>query len=77
MAMMDSIRRRLFRVALAVPPAVYFTDTFYSLCRVEDSSMEPALRRGDVLLVRNQRRCRPHLAPGALSRVRDGAHCAR
>eukprot|EP00578_Thalassiosira_sp_NH16_P014114 CAMPEP_0181107088 /NCGR_PEP_ID=MMETSP1071-20121207/16892_1 /TAXON_ID=35127 /ORGANISM="Thalassiosira sp., Strain NH16" /LENGTH=208 /DNA_ID=CAMNT_0023190565 /DNA_START=462 /DNA_END=1088 /DNA_ORIENTATION=+ len=39
-------------MALSAPPIVFFKDNFYSLYRVEGSSMEPSLYHGDVLLVR-------------------------
>eukprot|EP00574_Skeletonema_japonicum_P011779 CAMPEP_0201728768 /NCGR_PEP_ID=MMETSP0593-20130828/17093_1 /ASSEMBLY_ACC=CAM_ASM_000672 /TAXON_ID=267983 /ORGANISM="Skeletonema japonicum, Strain CCMP2506" /LENGTH=226 /DNA_ID=CAMNT_0048220985 /DNA_START=195 /DNA_END=871 /DNA_ORIENTATION=+ len=39
-------------MALILPPAKFISDTFYSLYRVQGSSMEPALQDGDILLVR-------------------------
>ncbi|KAK1735224.1 mitochondrial inner membrane protease subunit 2 [Skeletonema marinoi] len=48
----SSLRRTLTSIALIVPPAKFISDTFYSLYRVQGSSMEPALQDGDVLLVR-------------------------
>lgn len=36
----------------AVPLAIYFHDSFYSIVRVNGSSMEPTLKHGDLLLVR-------------------------
>mmetsp|Transcript_16062 Transcript_16062/g.33970 ORF Transcript_16062/g.33970 Transcript_16062/m.33970 type:complete len:218 (+) Transcript_16062:254-907(+) len=49
---MSTLKRYLFNTALALPPVVFIRDNFYSLYRVEGSSMEPALHHGDVLLVR-------------------------
>jgi signal peptidase I len=49
---MESLRTHLFRMAVTIPPVLYFKDTFYSLYRVDGASMEPALHHGDVLLVR-------------------------
>ena len=49
---MSSLRRYLTSMVLTVPPIIYFKDNFYSLYRVEGTSMEPTLYHGDVLLVR-------------------------
>mmetsp|Transcript_8343 Transcript_8343/g.11977 ORF Transcript_8343/g.11977 Transcript_8343/m.11977 type:complete len:245 (+) Transcript_8343:202-936(+) len=48
----SSLRRCLTSIALIIPPAKFVSDTFYSLYRVQGSSMEPALQDGDILLVR-------------------------
>lgn len=45
-------RRYLTNIALTVPPILYFKENFYSLYRVQGSSMEPSLHHGDILLVR-------------------------
>lgn len=46
-------------VAAVVPAAIFFTDTAFSLCRVEGPSMSPTLcgdnGQGDVLLLRMSR----------------------
>ncbi|KAL7537271.1 hypothetical protein ACHAXR_007712 [Thalassiosira sp. AJA248-18] len=49
---MSALRKYLTTIALTAPPVLFLKDTFYSLYRVEGSSMEPALHHGDVLLVR-------------------------
>lgn len=49
---MSALRKYLFNITLTVPPIIFFNDKFYSLYRVEGSSMEPAIHHGDVLLVR-------------------------
>ncbi|KAL7497557.1 hypothetical protein ACHAWT_006099 [Skeletonema menzelii] len=48
----SSLRRCLTSIALILPPAKFISDTFYSLYRVQGSSMEPSLQDGDILLVR-------------------------
>ncbi|KAL3805581.1 hypothetical protein HJC23_005825 [Cyclotella cryptica] len=42
----------LTTLTVTLPPLIYVRDNFYSLFLVQGSSMEPALYRGDVLLVR-------------------------
>ncbi|KAL7480896.1 hypothetical protein ACHAW6_006557 [Cyclotella cf. meneghiniana] len=42
----------LSTLTVTLPPLVYLRDNFFSLFRVQGSSMEPALYHGDVLLVR-------------------------
>lgn len=49
---MSAFRKYLFNMVLTVPPVLFFKDNFYSLYRVDGSSMEPALYHGDVLVVR-------------------------
>jgi len=46
------LRRYITNTILTLPPIIYVRDNFYSLYRVEGSSMEPALLQGDILLVR-------------------------
>ncbi|KAL7514199.1 hypothetical protein ACHAXN_013226 [Cyclotella atomus] len=42
----------LTSLALTIPPLIFIRDNFYSLYRVQGSSMEPSLQDGDILLVR-------------------------
>ena len=46
------IQKVLSATALAVPPVILFRDKFYSTYSVKDDSMEPILRRNDIVLVR-------------------------
>lgn len=39
-------------VVAAVPLMICVRDSFYSLCKVKGSSMDPSLKNGDVLLIR-------------------------
>mmetsp|Transcript_30530 Transcript_30530/g.62301 ORF Transcript_30530/g.62301 Transcript_30530/m.62301 type:complete len:257 (-) Transcript_30530:941-1711(-) len=48
----NSLRQYLVPIMLTLPPILFVRDNFYSLYRVKGSSMEPALKHGDVLLVR-------------------------
>ena len=52
MSSMNALRKYLTTITLSVPPIIYIKDNFYSLYRVEGTSMEPALHHGDVLVVR-------------------------
>lgn len=45
-------RSKLSSLFLSVAPAVYFFDTFYSIKRVQDDSMEKSLCEGDIVLIR-------------------------
>lgn len=42
----------LLSVAAAIPLVISIRDSFYSLCKVQGSSMEPTLKDGDILLMR-------------------------
>lgn len=48
----DSSKSTMISLAAAFPLFVCVKDSFYSLCRVKGSSMEPNLRDGDLLLIR-------------------------
>ena len=48
----SALRSYLSNAALSIPPVLYIRDNFYSLYVVDGRSMEPSLRRGDVVLVR-------------------------
>jgi len=50
--MSGAVRKYLTAAALSVPPIIFVKDNFYSLYKVEGTSMEPSLHHGDVLLVR-------------------------
>ncbi len=50
--MTTTLRKYGSNLALLLPPILSFESNFYSVYRVEDQSMEPSLRQGDVILVR-------------------------
>ncbi|KAL7462356.1 hypothetical protein ACHAXS_002734 [Conticribra weissflogii] len=53
----NSLRQYLTAVTLIIPPVIFARDNCYSFYRVQGSSMEPALKNGDVLLVRKADFC--------------------
>lgn len=60
------LRSPLHIAALTVPLTIYFADNFFSVHRVKGTSMEPALKDGDLLLVR-----RSDLLPGRRMAMRQ------
>lgn len=47
-----SMRRLFTSVALSVPPIVYINDNIVTIETIHDDSMQPALQKGDLVLVR-------------------------
>lgn len=51
--MSSSIHKKILPTAvLLIPPAILFRDKFYSTYTVKNDSMEPILKRNDIVLVR-------------------------
>lgn len=51
---MSQIPKTLFRItsaALVVPPLIYFNDTFFSIQKVKNDSMNPDLKLGDIIII--------------------------